>query len=72
MSGIIHKLDLKTTAETNLFLRALWAALRESYGRLGWQFTPRRFGEEKKFDLDGCLWGLALLLGWRSPFFIKR
>jgi hypothetical protein len=39
--------SLKSVVETNLLLRALWAQLREEFGKLAWQLSPIRFGDEK-------------------------
>jgi hypothetical protein len=35
-------------AESNLFLRAVWARMRAHFGRLGWQLTPSRSGVARK------------------------
>lgn len=34
-------------ADSNILLRAIWAALRREFGKLAWQFMPRRDGERK-------------------------
>lgn len=34
--------------QTNLLLRALWAAVRSEFGKLAWQFTPYRDGERRE------------------------
>ncbi|WP_140273628.1 hypothetical protein, partial [Vibrio parahaemolyticus] len=34
--------NLKTTEESNHFLRALWAKIHEKYGNCAWNFMPYR------------------------------
>ncbi|MBY5933798.1 hypothetical protein KUV51_12375 [Tateyamaria omphalii] len=46
----VGDLQLGSTKASNLFLRALWAVLRSQYGKLGWQYTPRRTGEAKRIS----------------------
>ena len=43
----VDQLNLSSLRDSNLFLRALWASLRERFGRLGWQYTPRRTGSQQ-------------------------
>lgn len=42
-------------AESNLFLRALWATLRERFGSMSWQYTPRKYGPQQ-----------CIRLGWMA------
>ncbi|MHC2528818.1 hypothetical protein ACVIEM_005965 [Rhizobium leguminosarum] len=44
---VVDQLKLASLADSNLFLRALWASLRDRFGRLGWQYTPRRTGSQQ-------------------------
>lgn len=44
---VVDRLKLASLADSNLFLRALWASLRDRFGRLGWQYTPRRTGSQQ-------------------------
>ncbi|MDX1047103.1 hypothetical protein GOL40_28065 [Sinorhizobium medicae] len=44
---VVDQLKLDSLADSNLFLRALWASLRDRFGRLGWQYTPRRTGSQQ-------------------------
>ncbi|WP_415396245.1 hypothetical protein [Sulfurimonas sp. CS5] len=41
------QLNHKTNDESNLYLRALWASLRKSYGKCAWQFMPYKDGKSK-------------------------
>jgi hypothetical protein len=40
-------IDPQSPIDANLLLRAVWAQMRARFGRLGWQFTPRRFGSSQ-------------------------
>ncbi len=44
---VVDQLKLSSLRDSNLFLRALWASLRDRFGRLGWQYTPRRTGSQQ-------------------------
>lgn len=72
MTAIVHKLDLKTSCETNLFLRALWSCLRAEYKQLGWQFTPRRFGTERKIRFGWMSLGASAPTGVEVSIFYKK
>lgn len=45
---IERKIGSKDHASSNLFLRCLWAELRNRFGAMGWQYTPRRYGEHNQ------------------------
>ena len=40
-------IDPQSPIDANLLLRAVWAQMRARFGRLEWQFTPRRFGSSQ-------------------------
>lgn len=44
---LVDQLKLAYLADSNFFLRTLWASLRDRFGRLGGQSTPRRTGSQQ-------------------------
>lgn len=55
----IGDLSLNSTKDSNLFLRALWAVLHSRYERLGWNYTPRRSGEDQRISFGWMSLGLG-------------
>ncbi|WP_438346847.1 hypothetical protein [Methylorubrum populi] len=45
---IERKVGSDSKKNSNLFLRSLWAELRTRFGAMGWQYTPRRYGNIKQ------------------------
>ena len=56
---IVDKLPIRSLSESNVFLRSLWAILRLRFRRLGWQYTPHRFGSEKRIRLGRMTLGAS-------------
>lgn len=48
MQTLQFDVQASSPEESNLFLRALWAALRRNAGKLGWQFTPAKDGPQRR------------------------
>jgi hypothetical protein len=40
-----------TVKQSNVLLRFIWARLRSEFGRLSWQYTPRKIGRENRIIL---------------------
>lgn len=57
----VDRLPITSLSESNIFLRSLWAVLRSRFDRLGWQYTPRKFGPAQRIRLG---W---MTLGTSSP-----
>lgn len=51
--------SFRSPAESNMFLRALWAAIRDRFGTVGWQYTPHRDGRAKRIRLGWATLGAA-------------
>ena len=44
------EIGISDKQDANLFLRALWAALRDAFGKCAWSYTPVRDGPSKRIE----------------------
>jgi hypothetical protein len=68
----IDKVEVQSVDESNLFLRALWARMRAKFGRLGWQYTPRRDGATKNIRLGWATLGASAPTGLEVNIHYRR